>query len=42
MLTFMRQLVKVILSVGLIGAGLYVFFEELFVRYSGIHGRASR
>jgi hypothetical protein len=35
----MRQLTNVIISVGLICAGLYVLYEELFVRYSGIHGR---
>jgi hypothetical protein len=35
----MRQLMNVIVSVGLICAGLYVLYEELFVRYSGIHGR---
>jgi hypothetical protein len=34
-----RQLMNVIVSVGLISAGLYVLYEELFVRYSGIHGR---
>jgi hypothetical protein len=28
-----------IVSVGLIVAGLYVLNEELFVSYSGIHGR---
>jgi len=28
-----------IVSAGLIAAGLYVFYEELFVRYSGLHGR---
>jgi hypothetical protein len=28
-----------IVSVGLIVAGLYVLYAELFVRYSGIHGR---
>jgi hypothetical protein len=28
-----------IISVALIGAGLYVLYEELFVRSSGIHGR---
>jgi len=27
------------LALGLIGAGLYVLYEELFVSYSGIHGR---
>jgi hypothetical protein len=30
---------NVIVSAGLICAGLYVLHEELFVRYSGIHGR---
>ena len=30
---------NVIISVGLICAGLYVVYEELFVSYSGIHGR---
>jgi hypothetical protein len=30
---------NLIVSVGLIGAGLYVLHEELFVSYSGIHGR---
>jgi hypothetical protein len=35
----MRRLMNFIISVGLIGAGLYVLYEELFVRYSGIHGR---
>jgi hypothetical protein len=30
---------KFIISIGLICAGLYVLYEELFVRYSGIHGR---
>jgi hypothetical protein len=28
-----------IVAIGLICAGLYVLYEELFVRYSGIHGR---
>jgi hypothetical protein len=28
-----------IVSVGLMGAGLYVLYEELFVSYSGIGGR---
>ena len=35
----MRRLMNFIISVGLIGAGLYILYEELFVRYSGIHGR---
>ena len=35
----MRRLMNFIISVGLIGASLYVLYEELFVRYSGIHGR---
>ena len=35
----MRQLWNLIVSVGLICAGLYVVYEELFARYSGIHGR---
>jgi len=35
----MRRLMNFIVSVGLICAGLYVLYEELFVRYSGIHGR---
>jgi hypothetical protein len=35
----MRQLWDLVVSVGLICAGLYVLYEELFVRYSGIHGR---
>ena len=35
----MRQLMNVIVSIGLICAGLYVLYEELFVSYSGIHGR---
>jgi hypothetical protein len=35
----MRQLMNFIVSVGLICAGLYVMYAELFVRYSGIHGR---
>jgi hypothetical protein len=39
MLTFMRRLMEFILSVGLICAGVYILYEELFVRYSGIHGR---
>ena len=29
----------VALPVGLICGGFYVLYEELFVRYSGIHGR---
>jgi hypothetical protein len=39
MLMALRQLYNSIVSVGLICAGLYVMYEELFVRYSGIHGR---
>jgi len=39
MLTVMRQLVNFIVAVGLICAGLYVLYEELFVRYSDIYGR---
>ena len=35
----MRQLMNLIVSVGLICAGLYVLYEELFVSYSGIHRR---
>jgi hypothetical protein len=35
----MRRLMNLIVSVGLMGAGVYVLYEELFVRYSGIHGR---
>jgi hypothetical protein len=35
----MRQLMNFIVAIGLICAGLYVLYEELFVRYSGIHGR---
>jgi hypothetical protein len=35
----MRRLMNFIISTGLIAAGLYVFYEELFVRYSGLHGR---
>jgi hypothetical protein len=35
----MRQLWNLIVSIGLICVGLYVMYEELFVRYSGIHGR---
>ena len=35
----MRRLMNFIVSVGLVCAGLYVLYEELFVRYSGIHGR---
>jgi hypothetical protein len=35
----MRQLWNLFVSVGLICAGLYVLYEELFVSYSGIHGR---
>jgi hypothetical protein len=39
MLAVMRWLVNFIVSVGLMCAGLYVLYEELFVSYSGIHGR---
>jgi hypothetical protein len=39
MLAAMRWLMNFIVSVGLMCAGLYVLYEELFVRYSGIHGR---
>jgi len=39
MLAGMRQSINIIVSVGLICVGLYVLYEELFVRYSGIHGR---
>jgi hypothetical protein len=35
----MRRLMNFFVSVGLILAGLYVLYEELFVSYSGIHGR---
>jgi hypothetical protein len=28
-----------IISIGLISAGIYVLYAELFVSYSGIHGR---
>jgi hypothetical protein len=35
----MRRLMNFIVSVELIVAGLYVLYEELFVSYSGIHGR---
>lgn len=35
----MRRLMSFIISVGLICAGLYVVYAELFVSYSGIHGR---
>jgi hypothetical protein len=38
-LIVMRRLMNLIVSAGLISAGLYVLYEELFVRYSGIHGR---
>jgi hypothetical protein len=34
-----RQLWNFIVSIGLMCAGLYVLYEELFVSYSGIHGR---
>jgi hypothetical protein len=39
MLAVMRWLVNFIVSVGLMCAGLYVLYEELFISYSGIHGR---
>ena len=35
----MRRLMNFIVSLGLICAGLYVLYEELFVSYSGIRGR---
>lgn len=35
----MRLLMNTLISIGLACAGLYVMYEELFVRYSGIHGR---
>jgi hypothetical protein len=35
----MRLLMNLIVSFGLICAGLYVVYAELFVRYPGIHGR---
>ncbi len=35
----MRRLMNFIVAVGLILAGHYVLYEELFVRYSDIHGR---
>jgi hypothetical protein len=35
----MRRLMNFLVSAGLICAGLYVLYEELFVRYSGLHGR---
>ncbi len=35
----MRRFMNLIISVGLICAGLCVLYEELFVSYSGIHGR---
>jgi hypothetical protein len=35
----MQRLMNFIFALGLICAGLYVLYEELFVRYSGIHGR---
>jgi hypothetical protein len=35
----MRRLMNLVVAIGLMGAGLYVLYEELFVRYSGIHGR---
>jgi hypothetical protein len=37
----MRQLWNLMVSVGLICAGLYVVYEELFVGYSGIHGSST-
>jgi hypothetical protein len=39
MLAGVRQAINFIVSVGLICAGLYVLYEELFISYSGIHGR---
>jgi hypothetical protein len=39
MLTGVRQAMNFIVSVGLICAGLYVVYAELFVRYSGGGGR---
>jgi hypothetical protein len=39
MLAGVRQAMNFIVSILLICAGLYVLYEELFVRYSGIHGR---
>jgi divalent metal cation (Fe/Co/Zn/Cd) transporter len=39
MVRVMRHLMNLIVSVGLIYAGVYVLYEELFVSYSGIHGR---
>ena len=35
----MRRVMNFIVSVGLVCAGLYVLYEELFVRSSGIRGR---
>jgi hypothetical protein len=35
----MRRTINFIIALGLICAGLYVLYEELFVQYSGIHGR---
>lgn len=35
----MRRLMNFVIAVGLVCAGLYVLYEELFVSYSGIHGR---
>jgi hypothetical protein len=35
----MRLLMDLIVSIGLICAGLYVMYAQLFVRYSAIHGR---
>jgi hypothetical protein len=35
----MRRAANLIISLVLICAGLYVLYEELFVSYSGIHGR---
>jgi hypothetical protein len=39
MMQTMRRLMNFLISVGLFVAGLYVLYEELFVSYSGIHGR---
>jgi hypothetical protein len=35
----MRRIANFIISLGLIFAGAYVLYEELFVQYSDIHGR---
>jgi hypothetical protein len=39
MLTAIRQLMNFIVSVGLICAGLYAVYGELFIEYSGHGGR---